>query len=155
MTFIGTRRNRQDAPDANEILPGLWQGAFDAAGVLVHRHQIDMIVLCAFAFVDEDEHPGVTVLRIPLYDGNGPIPWNVHDVANQAAETFRTGGKVFVACAAGLNRSGLLTGLILTRFPGLSGMESIDLIQKRRPGALTNPTFVRYLRGTSRRSHRR
>lgn len=55
------------------------------------------------------------------------------------------GEKVLVRCAAGLNRSGLLTGLVLLRF-GKSAEEAMALMRKvRSPYVLINHRFAAYL----------
>jgi hypothetical protein len=52
--------------------------------------------------------------------------------------------RLYVMCQQGMNRSGLLAGLIL-RALGVSADEAIAAIATR-PGALTNQTFVRLIR---------
>lgn len=52
--------------------------------------------------------------------------------------------RVYVMCQQGMNRSGLLTGLIL-RALGVSADDTLTAIASR-PGALTNQTYVRLLR---------
>jgi len=55
------------------------------------------------------------------------------------------GGKVLlVHCAAGHNRSGLVTGRILV-LSGMNGKEAVALVQKKVPGALSNYVFREYL----------
>ncbi len=49
--------------------------------------------------------------------------------------------RLYVLCAAGLNRSGLVMGRILREL-GLSGEEALDVIGRHRPGALNNLTFA-------------
>jgi protein-tyrosine phosphatase len=43
-------------------------------------------------------------------------------------------------CTHGMNRSGLVTGLLL-RSLGIEGREAIDRIRMARPGALSNQHF--------------
>lgn len=58
--------------------------------------------------------------------------------------------RVYVMCQQGMNRSGLLTGLIL-RALGVSIEDTLTAIATR-PGALTNQTYVALLRGAGRRA---
>lgn len=51
---------------------------------------------------------------------------------------------VYFMCTHGMNRSGLLTGLLLRRL-GLPAAEAIDRIRAARPGALGNASFVRLI----------
>jgi hypothetical protein len=51
--------------------------------------------------------------------------------------------RLYVMCQQGMNRSGLLTGLIL-RALGASTEDALDAIASR-PGALTNQTYLRLL----------
>jgi protein-tyrosine phosphatase len=52
--------------------------------------------------------------------------------------------RLYVFCNQGMNRSGLMIGLIL-RALGLAGEDALRAITCCRPGALTNRTFVRLL----------
>lgn len=51
---------------------------------------------------------------------------------------------VYVVCQHGMNRSGLVAGLVL-RALGLSGEEAVRQILSARPGALSNQTFRKLL----------
>lgn len=53
--------------------------------------------------------------------------------------------RLYVLCAAGLNRSGLVMGRILREL-GLSGEATLTVIARHRPGALNNLTFARLVR---------
>jgi hypothetical protein len=58
---------------------------------------------------------------------------------------WKVGDRVLVRCQAGLNRSGLVTALILMRI-GHSAQEAIDLIRARRhEDALFNEEYVKWL----------
>ena len=87
--------------------------------------------------------------RFPINDGrelpdfaslDAAVSWVYH----QWEEQKRI---VLVRCQAGLNRSGLVTALVLIR-AGHLPQDAIALIRERRsPFALCNPTFVHYLEG--------
>ena len=67
------------------------------------------------------------------------------DAAWYVAEALGRRRRVLVACFAGRNRSGLVTGLVLKRI-GYSADQAIRLIREARgESALSNPSFVRYL----------
>lgn len=53
---------------------------------------------------------------------------------------------LYVLCQQGMNRSALLTGLVL-RAAGMRGEAVVELLRQRRPGCLTNLTFQRLLGG--------
>ncbi len=52
--------------------------------------------------------------------------------------------KVLVHCNQGINRASLLVGMIL-RLKGMKGVKIVDYIRRKRPGALLNPYFAKYL----------
>jgi len=55
---------------------------------------------------------------------------------------------VYAMCTHGMNRSGLVAGLLL-RALGIGGPESLRLVQAARPGALSNETFRRIVESES------
>lgn len=67
--------------------------------------------------------------------------WNV---ARFAFNAWKGGMKVLVHCTQGKNRSGLVNGCILW-LDGMKGEDAVALIRMKRPGALFNPVFVKYL----------
>ena len=102
---------------------------------------------------------------VTLYAGARPVSWQVAELrygfgdgALEAADLDRivaaavwaharwaAGDRVLVRCQAGLNRSGLVTALVLM----LAGWEPADAIAQlraaRSPHALCNPAFVAWL----------
>jgi protein-tyrosine phosphatase len=52
--------------------------------------------------------------------------------------------RVVVLCTHGMNRSGLVAGMLLRQF-GAGFEETVAMIRAARPGALSNETFVRLL----------
>lgn len=65
-------------------------------------------------------------------------------LATLGARMVKEGKKVLTHCTMGFNRSGLLNGLILVKL-GLTGKESVQLIQSKIPMALHNKVFREYL----------
>jgi protein-tyrosine phosphatase len=55
-------------------------------------------------------------------------------------------GPILIHCAAGLNRSGLIMGLMLVRSGQMTAQEAIDAMrQKRSQAVLFNTTFRNWL----------
>ena len=110
---------------------------------------------------DEKQYDAV----VTLYAWAKPATWEVEELrygfpdadlaladldrllraARWAYERWQAGDRVLVRCQAGLNRSGLVTALVLMQ-DGYSPVEAIALIRLRRsPWALCNDDFVRWL----------
>jgi hypothetical protein len=138
----------------SEILPGLWMGGTadsdvegrrNPEGKITGEHFNTVVTLYASAnpvgwYVKE--------LRLGFYDHDEvDVDANdLHQVVQAAHEDWKAGRKVLIRCQAGLNRSGLVTALVLAR-DGMTIDDAIDLLrQKRSPAALCNPEFVDWLR---------
>jgi hypothetical protein len=138
----------------SEILPGLWmggtadsdvEGGRNPEGKITGEHFNTVVTLYASAnpvgwYVKE--------LRLGFYDHEEvDVDANdLHQVVQAAHEDWKAGRKVLIRCQAGLNRSGLVTALVLAR-DGMPIDDAIDLLrQKRSPAALCNPEFVDWLR---------
>lgn len=145
-----------DYPDrgADEILPGLFMGGtHDDATVadpmplagLGRRREFDAVVtLYAWAQPVGWE---VEELRYGFGDGalHGADLARVLRAATWAHDRWQAGDRVLVRCQAGLNRSGLVTALVLV-MAGWDPAEAIRHIRSRRsPHALFNSHFVRWL----------
>ncbi len=71
----------------------------------------------------------------------------VHEIAGAVlSEAEQTSSaeqplRIYILCQYGMNRSGLLTGLLL-RALGENAESAVRLIRESRPGALSNQTFV-------------
>jgi hypothetical protein len=137
--------------DADEIYPGLWQGGRPPLGDHLREAGFSLLVLCA----RENQHPpesfpGVEVVGAPNDDNfdNPPTREQLQrakQAANQVIAALQKGRQVLVTCYAGINRSGLVSALVLHDFLGVSGVEACMLIQRARPIALTNPQFLNCL----------
>lgn len=155
MILIGDARGL----DAHEIGVGLWQGSFPPPGSMVREAGFDMVVLCARELqVSPETFPGVRVLHAPNDDSVAlPLTKEKLRIAVRAADdvvrVIQAGGRVLVTCAAGLNRSGLVSALALHRLYGWAGDECVRTVRakriasKRHPGkALSNAEFVAAIR---------
>lgn len=145
--------------DADEIVPGLWQGSLPTPGMLVKSAGFQMLVLCAREYqLPATDFPGVTVIHAPN-DDHSAFPLDRDKLqmalgaAHEVAQAVRAGQQVLVTCAAGLNRSGLVSGLTLHLLFGWPGVKCVARVRKYRQrsathpghGALGNGEFVRAL----------
>ncbi len=139
---------------ADEILPGLFMGGTHddrtvadpmPLGNLGGRREYDAVVtLYAWAQPVDWE---VEELRYGFGDGalHGSDLQRVLRAAAWAHERWQSGDLVMIRCQAGLNRSGLVTALVLV-MDGWDPAEAIRHIRARRsPHALFNRHFVRWL----------
>jgi protein-tyrosine phosphatase len=67
-------------------------------------------------------------------------------IVREAYFWWKAGYQVGVHCKAGRNRASLVVGEVL-KMDGMSGVDAVKLIREKRPGALTNETFVKHLEG--------
>lgn len=129
--------------DRNPVIPRLWQGAAPAPDA---AFPFDVLVLAAKEYQPPDhDFPGVVVLRAPLEDTLKPTEADL-ELAKLTARhvllALRNKQNVLVTCHKGLNRSGLITGLVL-RYLGYSGNEALRLIKEARGSfALSNSSFA-------------
>ena len=138
-----------DGPSANMVIPNLWQGSRPP----VDRRTVvgaDVLVLCAVEYQPASgQFPRCRVLRARMKDAL-PTPREVAEAvmaAREVATAVQHGKCVLVTCMAGLNRSGLVTGLAL-RHLGWSGKDAVRAIQRARGDfALSNQHFRSIVEG--------
>jgi len=137
--------------DAHRLGPGFYQGSVPRSARAVRRAGFDTLVLCA-GEIQPPAHALVPlqVIRCPLRDDpTVPLPSAAKRQAVRAAEQvvvrLRTGARVLVTCAQGVNRSGLVSAVSLHVLTGRPGRECVAHVQRCRPGALRNPRFVEWL----------
>lgn len=129
----------------SEIAPGLFMGGTPDPGEPDPGLPFDAIVTL-YAFAPHADWL-VQELRYGFYDAGIEMVdlERVRAAATWAFERWQSGDKVLIRCQAGLNRSGLVTALVLIR-AGLAPTEAIDLIRARRSGyALCNDDFADWL----------
>lgn len=143
------------APD--EILPGLFQGGTEDLDVVMFGarqrtrgdYPFDVVVTL---YADANPAPwGVEEIRFGFYDANltSADARRVIRVARDAHRRWRRGDQVLIRCQAGVNRSGLVTALVLM-LEGYTAADAIDLIRRRRsPHVLSNRHFERWLRNNA------
>ena len=82
----------------------------------------------------------------PFDDDDRALPslTKLQAIVKLCASLIRGGHKVLVHCSTGFNRSALVAGLVLREF-GVPGDEALARLRERRPGALYNELFAKFL----------
>ncbi len=98
----------------------------------------------SFRFYDVPD--GVLYLHFAYRDTNAiPDSTDLHIVASSLNDLRAAGKTVFIHCRLGLNRSALLSGLVLIA-EGYKAKDAIEMMRSvRSPYVLENKTFERYL----------
>ena len=147
----------------SEILPGLWQGGTEDWDTCfeIRRSPRPAItakdfdtVITTYAWANPVDWT-VKEMRYGYYDSDR-ADWykevdfdSIYQLVDVAHADWKDGKKVLIRCQAGLNRSGLVTALVLMR-EGYSAQRAIDLIREKRSGwALFNKNFVKWLLETA------
>ncbi len=91
---------------------------------------------------------GLEYLHVPFADGRGPkslsaLPY-LADIARDLAPVMEARA-IMTACYGGLNRSGVMSALLVHEYLGCTGHEAIGYVQTARPRALNNEYFCGYL----------
>lgn len=121
----------------DEMLSGALSASWviDAAGDMPANLRSATLVWLPCVFADLDS--------VPLHLDR------IHATVRRAADAMRAPGQapdaVYSVCQYGMNRSGLLAGLLLCEL-GMRGDEAVALIRAKRPGALSNQAFERIIR---------
>lgn len=143
-----------DVPLYSEIAPGLWMGGTDDLDTVNRAVRLPTV---------SDRSKFDAVVTLSAY--TNPVGWYVKEfrfcipdaglepehaqelekIADWAHLQWKSGGSVLIRCQAGMNRSGLVTALVLMR-DQISAVKAIAMIrQKRSSDALSNTSFVNYL----------
>lgn len=82
----------------------------------------------------------------PIADDEETLPnlIKLRAVARLGAALVRDGHRVLSHCGLGYNRSALMAGLILLEL-GMAGPEVVARLRERRPGALFNEGFAKFI----------
>ncbi|MEP7215913.1 MAG: protein-tyrosine phosphatase family protein [Anaerolineaceae bacterium] len=132
--WMGGAHSHRGDEIRHEALGGAW--LIDTAGDMPTEHRAAALRMIACVFVDSEGVPS------PFWR----IEHTVAAAVNAArGESGPVPTDIYIVCQHGMNRSGLVTGLLLQQF-GLGAGEAIDRIRLHRPGALSNQTFERLLR---------
>lgn len=136
--------------DAHKIIDHLYQGGAPPQGDALKKAGVDVLVLCAQEIQDKDLYTGIEVICAPGDDDERPHRLQRYiegwkQAAHTAAQFVRLGRNVLVTCYAGQNRSGLVVALILKELSDWNGEKIVRHVQSRRPMALNNTTFTKYV----------
>jgi protein-tyrosine phosphatase len=149
MSFEVAVPKREDLPAYNRVVGGLFVGS--ALAPLHHWRKFDILVSTAEEVVPRSL-PGRTVMHMPMADD---FHWNYRqddeqvqqllDMASRLADAVRSGKKVLVYCNYGLDRSALLTALVLL-YLGYPADQTIEALRGRHEAVLMNPAFEKFVR---------
>lgn len=140
-----------------EIVPNLWMGGHDynqstTGGqdiVSKNPENVFRVVVSLYRRPEFDPSNG-TVHHVLTFADSGldtSIITKAQQGAMVAADSVRDGNKTLVRCQAGLNRSGLVTGLALREL-GYTSREAVTMMQtKRSPWVLCNEHYEAHLLG--------
>jgi hypothetical protein len=135
------RDGRFSVPLISEVLPGLWQGGC-INGVRL-GDEFDLVI-SLYPWEKYTLGPNTERVEFTAYDA-AEVP-NVAAAAQLAYDNWKDGKRVLIHCQAGLNRSGLVSALVLMG-DGYSADDAITLLREKRcPMVLCNAAFERYLR---------
>lgn len=119
---------------ANQVAPFLWQGSAPPTDSPRLFEYVDLLALCAYEYQPPDQSfPGVVLVRAQLDDAE-PSSREIEAAiraAEKVATAMRNGQTCLVTCMAGLNRSGLVSGLAL-RMHGYTGRGAVQAVQRAR-----------------------
>lgn len=138
----------------HEILPGLYQGGTDDMDVVMFgtrqrwadRYPFDVVVTL---YADANPAPwGVEEIRFGFLDSDlsAADASRVIRIARDAYRRWSRGDQILIRCQAGVNRSGLVSALVLM-LDGYSAADAITLLRRKRsPRVLSNRHFESWLR---------
>ncbi|MGE5595722.1 MAG: hypothetical protein ACM3S1_06750 [Hyphomicrobiales bacterium] len=156
------RASRIPLPPRITVSTEVWMGGADArVGEDLHPEHLADAWLVDLSGEMPEPHRAAAALWLPRVFGDvESVPTNLArlaELANSLAACLRgeaptcdwehpaePPGRLYVMCQQGLNRSGLVTGLVL-RALGLTADEALAAIATR-PGALNNLTYARLVR---------
>lgn len=128
----------------NTVVPGLFQGDFPEYGVDWDKFD-DVVTMTAEDIPPVRLKVGGLWMYVPIWDSSINDPVAIRETARLVAERVRSGKRVLVHCAMGLNRSGVVSARALM-FMGYEPEDAIRAVRTARGAyALSNLAFVRWL----------
>lgn len=133
-----------DVPYISQIDGNLWTGGC-AHGLVLPQHFQHLISLYPWEQYTIHHKHLATYAEFEAYDSEEGVPQRLDTIVSLALDCVAE-GPTLIHCQAGLNRSGLVAGLVLVR-QGHSGDEAVELLRERRsPAVLCNRTFESFVR---------
>lgn len=131
-----------------EILPGLYQSSAYSEKDIEKLKQLKINIIIDLEGGFDIELDFLTsYVYWPIKDEEKlPDLAQLDAIASYAHLSRNGNSNILVHCYAGVNRASLINCIILHK-AGWSGKNAIKLIREKRPGALTNQTFVNYIKG--------
>jgi len=128
----------------DEVIPGLFQGDFPERGVDWTKFD-DIVTMTAEDIPAVKLRLGGLWMYVPIWDSTVDDPDAIRVTAKTVADRVAVGKRVLVHCAAGLNRSGIVSARALM-YTGYSVTEAIAKVRAARGSyALCNTAFVKWL----------
>ncbi len=115
----------------------------------IKARDITMVINLWHRRDDDIATAGLLYVHAPVPDGRmSDDSFAYYDThARLAAAALADGGSVLTQCQGGRNRSGLLAGLTLCYWLGISGDEAVERVRAGRgKAALANPHFLSWLK---------
>lgn len=129
-----------------KILENLYQSALIEDWQVILKEEIN-IVIDLEGTVDMKIPQNIIYIYWAIEDGPLPDTNILWGIASFGAQMLKAGYKVLSHCVGGYNRSGLMNACIIKKLnPNLHGKQIIEIIRNARPGALSNPTFVDFVK---------
>lgn len=130
--WMGGSHTHIGVPLAEAAMETSW--VIDCAGGMPPRYRVEASrwVSCVFADIDARPTQAARIEEI------------VREVAVAVRHPEASAADIFVVCQHGMNRSGLVAGLLLREL-GFSPADAVSRITERRPGALSNVVFRQML----------
>jgi protein-tyrosine phosphatase len=134
---------------SNEVVPNLWVGRLDIQAAEAFADGFEVVVMLEEVSRDGVRPPaGGVFLSWPIEDSDERLPDEdvLEVVVGLVERSVRAGRPTLITCMGGLNRSGFVAAMALTRL-GRSVDEAMALVRTARgPYALGNELFVERLR---------
>lgn len=128
--------------DAHEIIPRLWLGNKRAAANMewLQMNNINVVMNCSkdIPFADDTEVVRRRIYRIPIDDSLRDTDINYlttasEEVALTLLREYKSGSRILVHCAAGMQRSAAAVAIFLMTLNRWSAKKAVDHIRSIRP----------------------
>jgi len=135
----------QSAFFPQEIIPNLFQSGFIISPSLLARCDFNLVIDLEGGFDRGSLAKLVTAyIYWPIADGPLPDIQTLQQISLIGSFFINRKMRVLVHCFFGMNRSSLITGMIMWRL-GYKGDQIVNAIKHKIPLSLTNEVFLNYL----------